>query len=151
LARAEAIRGAAAERVGLVKDRTRSAEENPNHPFLVVVSSPRTYVASDGSTVRENATDIVARAFFMQRMHKTFPASAALCLGVAMKIDGTIPAEMSRQSASHAQTIRIGHGAGVMDVEIEVEKTHSAYRVTRAAYARTARMILEGAVFIETD
>jgi methylitaconate Delta-isomerase len=146
--RVERIRGGAANKVGLVGDALRSAQENPNHPFLVVVSPPCSYRIKNGTVIQREDVDVVARAFFMQRMHKAFPASAALCLGVAAKIAGTVAHEASDKSRHHHSTVRIGHAAGTMDVEVDVSGSGAACKVDRAVYARTARKILDGFVYV---
>lgn len=146
---AEELRGVAAERVGLVADRRRSAADSPNHPFLVLVSAPADYVAYDGHQVRAEETDLVARAFFMQRLHQTFPGTGALCTGIAARIPGTVAHRAARAVPRREGTAEIGHPGGTMDVEVEVVAEGSGYAVRRAAVARTARRIMEGYARIE--
>jgi hypothetical protein len=53
---------------------------------------------------------------------------------------------MISESAA-GDTVRIGHPAGVISLEARVEDG----RVERAAFARTARRIMEGCVFVPFD
>jgi len=147
--KAELIRGAAAERVGLVRNGMNSAAENPNHPFLALVAAPNSYATYAGEMIQADQVDIISRAFFMQSMHKTFPGSGALCLGVAAKLEGTVVAEAARRLPASRSPFRIGHPGGVMDVEVEVRNQGNDTVVLRAAFGRTARRILDGFVYVD--
>ena len=79
-------------------------------------------------------------------LHKTFPGTAAACAAVAVALPGSVPAAVAR-SASAGRCV-IGHPGGAMRVWAEVREEAGAYRVVRAAYARTARRLLEGHAFV---
>lgn len=145
----ELIRGTAAELVGLVKDRSRSKVENPNHPLLAFVSPPASYMTYSGTRVDSKDIDFVSRMMFMQIMHKTYAGSGAICTGIASRIEGTIVHEVLRKETLGQNKVRIGHPGGVMEVESEIEKMGSAFSVKRAAMARTARRIMEGFVYVK--
>jgi 2-methylaconitate cis-trans-isomerase PrpF len=150
LEKLELIRGTAAERVGLVKDRLHSKEENPNHPLLALVSPPTAYRTYSGGEVREIETDLVSRMMFMQIMHKTYAGSGAICTGIASHIPGTVVHKVLRKKAIARKKVCIGHPGGVMEVESEIEKIESSFLVKRAAIGRTARRIMDGYVYIRT-
>jgi len=145
----ELIRGTAAERVGLVRDRSRPRAENPNHPFLALVSPPASYRTYSGREIDSSDMDCVSRMMFMQVMHKTYAGSGALCTGIASRIGGTIVHEVLRKEAASQNKVRIGHPGGVMEVEAEIEKAGNTLSVRRAAMARTARRIMDGFVYIK--
>ena len=144
----ELIRGTAAERVKLVKDRFNSRIENPNHPHLVFVSPPLAYRTFSGSEINEPEVDVVCRMMFMQVMHKTYAGSGAICTGVASMIQGTVINDVVRKEVNALKRLRIGHPGGVMEVDAEVEKADN-YIVKRAAIARTARRIMDGFVYVQ--
>ena len=146
---AEDIRSAAAERVGLVRDRRRASTDSPNHPFLVLVAAPASYTAYDGRCVEASAIDVTARAFFMQTLHKTFPGTGALCTGIAARIPGTVVHDVTRAPALRSGVVEIGHPGGTMNVEVDVAVEGSGFVVRRAAVARTARRIMEGYACVE--
>lgn len=149
-ARLERIRGAAAERMGMIADAARSREESPATPILGIVSPPASYRDENGGVmVNENDVDLVSRLMFMQQTHKTYAGTSTVCTGVASRLAGTLVHEVTRLQMRGADTVRIGHPAGVIETETLVEKNEDGeYVVRRATLGRTARRIMEGYVFV---
>ncbi|MES2193600.1 MAG: PrpF domain-containing protein [Pseudomonadota bacterium] len=149
-ARLERIRGAAAQRMGMIVDAARSREESPATPILGIVSPPASYRDENGgSMVNEDEVDLVSRLMFMQQTHKTYAGTSTVCTGVASRLTGTLVHEVTRLQTRRADTVRIGHPAGVIETETQVEKDGSnGYVVRRATLGRTARRIMEGYVFV---
>jgi 2-methylaconitate cis-trans-isomerase PrpF len=148
--RLESIRGVAAERMGMITNAARSREESPATPILGIVSVPASYRDENGgSVVNENDVDLVSRLMFMQQTHKTYAGTSTVCTGVASRLAGTLVHEVTRMQMRGANTVRIGHPAGVIETETQVEnnETHG-YVVRRATLGRTARRIMEGYVFV---
>ena len=149
-ARLECIRGAAAERIGMIANAARSREESPATPILGVVSPPASYRDENGGgVVNESEVDLVSRLMFMQQTHKTYAGTSTVCTGVASRLAGTLVHEVTRLQMRQADTVRIGHPAGVIETETRVEKNGvGEYVVRRATLGRTARRIMEGYVFV---
>lgn len=149
-ARLERIRGAAAERMGMIADAARSREESPATPILGIVSPPASYHDENaGTTVNESEVDLVSRLMFMQQTHKTYAGTSTVCTGVASRLAGTLVHEVTRLQMRQADTVRIGHPAGVIETETRVENNAAGeYVVRRATLGRTARRIMEGYVFV---
>jgi hypothetical protein len=146
--RIERIRGTVAAEIGLVEDWRAAARESPYIPFFVLVSPPADYVDfTTGRTVEAQDVDFVARLLFMLRMHKAYPVTGTVCTGAAAKIPGTIVHHAARPRSHGRHLTRIGHPAGVIDVEAEV-RSDDGVRLLRASVGRTARRIMEGYVFI---
>jgi 2-methylaconitate cis-trans-isomerase PrpF len=148
LEKLELIRGVGGELAGIIQDRNQSRKQNPNHPLLAFVSSPKTYTTYAGEQVNAEQVDLVSRMMFMQVMHKTYAGSGAICTGTACMIDGTVANDVVRKEARGLKRVRIGHPGGVMEVDSEVEKVGDSFLVKRAAMARTARKIMDGYVYI---
>lgn len=144
----EAIRGTAGEMINLIKDRKKSAEENPEFPFLVFVNRAAPYTSFAGENIEAKDMDFVARMMFLQKLHKAYAASVSLCTATASMIPGTVVNETATKDITERGLVRIGHPGGVMEVESSVEKRGDEYVVTRLAVARTARRIMEGYVYI---
>jgi 2-methylaconitate cis-trans-isomerase PrpF len=144
----ELIRGVAGELAGIIQDRNQSKKQNPNHPLLAFVSTPKTYTTYAGEKVNAEQVDLVSRMMFMQVMHKTYAGSGAVCTGTACMIDGTVANDVVRKEAIGLKRVRIGHPGGVMEVDSEVEKAGDSFLVKRAAMGRTARKIMDGYVYI---
>jgi len=149
-ARLENIRGVAAERMGMVRNAAQSREESPATPLLGIVSPPASYRDENGgSMVQESDVDLVSRLMFMQQTHKTYAGTSTVCIGVASRLADTLVHEVTRMQMRGANTVRIGHPAGVIETETQVEKNEAnQYIVRRATLGRTARRIMEGYVFV---
>jgi hypothetical protein len=91
--------------------------------------------------------DLVARLLFMLRMHKAYAVTGTVCTGAAAKIPGTIVYEAACPESRDRSMTRIGHPAGVIDVEAVVQSDDGVH-LLRASVGRTARRIMEGYVFV---
>ncbi len=147
--RIELIRGTVAVKLGFVKRWQDAAKSSPYVPFLVMVAPPTDYWnASTGQTMQANQVDLVARLVFMLKMHKTYAVTGTVCTGAAAKIPGTIVAEMMRPEAESRDLVRIGHPAGVIELQAHVERVDGKFKLRRAILGRTARCIMEGYVLV---
>ena len=85
----------------------------------------------------------------LQKLHKAYAVTGAVCLGAAAKIEGTIVNEIFRQiQPNNPPAVRIGHPSGTIRVEMEIEKKEGRLRLTKAALARTARLLMDGQVYV---
>lgn len=144
LHRLEAIRGTAAVRLGLVERPENAARRTPGIPKLAIVTDPRDYATSLGTTVESDEVDIVARIMSVQRAHHAFAMTGALCTAAATALEGTIPNAVSRGSGS--ESVRIGHPKGVTTVGIAVSKSDNGTRVESVSVSRTARCLMRGMI-----
>jgi len=146
--RIERVRGAAAARIGLVDTWEDAARESPYIPFFVLVAPPTNYVDfTTGREIRARDVDFVARLLFMLRMHKAYAVTGTVCTGAAAKIPGTVVHEMASPGSADRSLTRIGHPAGVIEVDADVRLEGGASLV-RACLGRTARRIMEGYAFV---
>jgi methylitaconate Delta-isomerase len=143
----EAIRGAAAERYGFVADRADALARSPNLPKIAFVAPPKDYVAAGGRQVAASEIDVLARGLSGQILHKAFAVTGAICTGAAARTPGSIVNEVFT-APPEQRSIRIGHPAGVLVVEMQVEGRDGDLVLTRAAFARTARPIMDGYVYV---
>lgn len=127
--RLETIRAAAAERIGL-----GGAQAIPK---LAVLASPA-----------DDRVDIVARAVSMQRIHRTFPATGAMCLAAAVALPGTIANELATPGPTPERNVRIAHAAGTMEIGVEVARQAGEWVVCSATTARSARKIMDGQIYV---
>lgn len=144
--RLESIRGAGAERLGLVADRRRSAAESPTVPKIYLVHPPADYATLSGRRVRADEVDLVARGLSMGRLHAAYAATVAIATAAAACIEGTLVAEALRAPVTRA--VRIGHPAGVLRLEVATEVADGRPRLTRAVVERTARRLIAGEVYV---
>lgn len=143
----EAIRGAAAHRMGMISAPERSRIESPATPLLGMISPPQAYRDDQlGLEVQAEELDLVSRLMFMQQAHKTYAGTSTVCTGVAAKIPGTIVNQLAR--GGNRLEVRIGHPAGVIETETILAEDGGKYTVKRATLGRTARRIMEGRCYL---
>ncbi len=149
LARIEKIRSFAAQKLGLVDDWRKATRERPYIPFVALCSSPITYRDwISGRQVHRSNIDLSVRLLFMQKMHKTYPVSGAVCTVAAAKIPGTIAYQVSRSESQAVGSLRIGHPAGVMIPQGKVDTENGSFVLKEAKVDRTARCLMKGYAFI---
>ncbi len=154
LERLERIRAAGAVRMGMASSVEAARSETPATPIIGMISPPASYVGNlDGVPVAAEDVDLVSRLLFMQISHKTYAGTSTVCTGVAARIPGTLVAEAARVEAQGRMELRIGHPAGVIDTESDVvlSGTDRNHGVRRATLGRTARRILDGTVYLDSD
>ena len=149
--RIEMIRGRAAVMFGLVDEETKAAAESPYVPFFAIVSRPADYDCYNGAHVKKEDVDVVSRLLFMLHMHKTYPGTGTVCTGCAARIPGSVVWEQLSEEARKEMVLRIGHPAGVIPVEAASELRDGKIFITRAAFYRTARKIMDGVVYIKNS
>jgi 2-methylaconitate cis-trans-isomerase PrpF len=137
-ARLETIRVAAARLMGIPGSAAT--------PKVAVVTKPTAFTALDGGRYEAGAADVVGRAMSMGNCHRAFPLTAAMCLAVAARIDGSVVQECS--TARAGQDVRLGHPSGVLPLDAAVTRPGGDYHAERVTVYRTARRLMEGWVRI---
>lgn len=147
LRKCEEIRSVVAEIMGIAK-KEEATRNSPGVPKIALVSPPTAYRTPKGQ-VGAQQVDVVARMTALQKLHKAYAVTGAVCLGAAAKIDGTIVNELYRKAQpDNPPAVRIGHPTGTIQVEIEIEKKNGDLTLAKAALARTARLLMDGAVYV---
>lgn len=142
----EEIRSHACEWLGLVDDWRKATSQVPSLPKVAAVAAPMSYRTVTGSTVRADEIDVTARMMSMQKPHKAYAVSGAICTSVAAALNGTMVADVA--STGGLPVVRIGHPSGSLECEVGVVREGDNYRLTRAATSRTARRIMVGTAFV---
>lgn len=146
MAHLEAIRSAAAVRLGFVDDPAQATAISPAIPKVAFVAEPQPYVTSGGRPVAADELSLVARCMSMQTPHKAYAVTVAICTAAAAKVPGTLVNEAYRASTRPTE-VRLGHPGGVMIADMVVEPSPDGLRLTRAAIARTARRLMAGTAY----
>ncbi|ATW25125.1 2-methylaconitate cis-trans isomerase PrpF family protein [Candidatus Formimonas warabiya] len=144
----EEIRGIFAVKIGRVDDWRNAKAVSPAIPKVCFVAKAQTYPASDGRMIKEDEIDIVGRMMSMQKPHKAYAVTGAVCTGTAAKIPGTVVYDLLSQEARGQNQIRIGHPSGKLEVEVDVEEVQESILLRKAALARTARRLMDGQVYV---
>jgi len=144
LKRIEEIRSSVAEMIGIVKDRKEATLKSPATPKIA-------FLAQAQKRIRGGEIRLVSRMMSMQKLHKAYAVTGAICTAVAAKIEGSLVYEIfGRETEKEAEVVRIEHPSGAIDVEIEVQGKGRDLKVKRAAIARTARRIMDGFVYVSS-
>ena len=147
----EKIRSRAAVLFHLVNCESQAYEESAYIPFFAIVSPPQAYTCFNGTEVAEEEVDIVSRLLFMHHMHKAYPITGTVCTGAAMKIPGSIPWQVMRESARDNTALRIGHPTGSLEVKVDSDTEVNPVKIKYVKVFRTARKIMDGTVYIRTE
>jgi len=141
LSRLEAIRVAGAALMGV--------PGSPAIPKVALLAPAMSFRTLDGREIAMREVDLVARVISMGRCHRAFALTAAMCLAVAARIDGTVVSESLSPSPSSSPPgdLRLGHPSGVLPIAALVERDAGGGAVARRVTVyRTARRLMEGFV-----
>ncbi len=148
LDRLEAVRSAAAVRLGFIDRPEDSRTLSPGVPKMTIVAPAQDYVGTDGALVRGDSVDILGRMMSMQLPHETYALTGLICTVCAAEIPGTIVHSLARDR-ENPETLRIGHPCGVSDCGVEDEEGPEGQIRIRSAYScRTARLLMKGTAFV---
>ena len=145
LARFEAIRAWGAVKMGLVHDVAEAATRQ-HTPKLAFVAPPADYVASSGKAVRAADIDLLVRALSMGKLHHAMMGTAAVAIGAAAAVPGTLVHQAAGGGPRTAVpgSVRFGHPSGTLRVGAEAALVNGQWRVTKALMSRSARTLMEG-------
>jgi hypothetical protein len=148
LERFEKIRVAGALRMGLIK-APEEALKRQHTPKVAFVAKPRDYVASSGKTVKASDIDLLVRALSMGKLHHAMMGTAAVAIGTAAAIPGTL---VNLAAGGGERTaVRFGHPSGTLRVGAEAKQVDGEWTVTKAIMSRSARVLMEGWVRVPGD
>lgn len=139
LKRFEAIRVAGALRMGLIKT-PEEALKRQHTPKIAFVAPPTDYVASSGKTIQANEIDLLVRALSMGKLHHAMMGTAAVAIGTAAAIPGTLVNLAA--GGGERQAVRFGHPSGTLRVGAEAKQVDGTWTVTKAIMSRSARILM---------
>ena len=148
LAMFEVIRAEGALRMGLIQTLGEAAKRQ-HTPKVAFVSSPTDYISSSGKAVQAREVDLLVRALSMGRLHHAMMGTAAVAIGTAASIPGTL-VNLAAGGGERSQVI-FGHPSGTLRVGAEARKVNGAWTVVKASMSRSARILMEGWVRVPED
>jgi 2-methylaconitate isomerase len=134
--RLERIRVAAAQMMGIPGSAAT--------PKVAVVAPPTSFTGLDGIAYTGDQMDLVARVISMGNCHRAFALTAAMCLAVAARLEGTVVRECS--TAADNADVRLAHPSGVLPLDARVVSQGGRPHADRVTVYRTARRLMEGFV-----
>jgi 2-methylaconitate cis-trans-isomerase PrpF len=148
LERFEKIRVAGALRMGLIK-AADEALKRQHTPKIAFVAKPKEYKASSGKTIAAGEIDLLVRALSMGKLHHAMMGTAAVAIGTAAAIPGTLVNLAAGGGERNA--VRFGHPSGTLRVGAEAKLVNGEWTVTKAIMSRSARILMEGFVRVPGD
>jgi probable AcnD-accessory protein PrpF len=141
LAMFENIRAAGALKMGLIKHISEAASRQ-HTPKVAFVSPPKDYVSSAGKPVSAAEIDLLVRALSMGKLHHAMMGTAAVAIGTAAAIPGTL---VNLAAGGGKRTaVRFGHPSGTLRVGAEATQINGEWTVKKAIMSRSARVLMEG-------
>ena len=148
LAMFETIRAHGALRMGLI-DKLEDAAKRQHTPKVAFVAPPVAYVSSSGKPVEAQDVDLLVRALSMGKLHHAMMGTAAVAIGTAAAIPGTLVNLAAGGELRSA--VRFGHPSGTLRVGAEARQVNGEWVVTKAIMSRSARVLMEGWVRVPGD
>lgn len=143
LARAELMRAHAAVSLGFAATPEDVTARFRQSPKLAYINHPRDYVTASGTRVDETMIDLVARTFSMGKLHHAMTGTGTVAIGAAAAVPGTVVSAIT----GVRDRVRIGHASGTVPVGSEASND-GGWRIKRTSFSRSARILMDGVVFI---
>ena len=148
LAKFETIRAYGALKMGLIADIGEAAARQ-HTPKVAFVAAPQDYVSSSGKPVAAADVDLLVRALSMGKLHHAMMGTAAVAIGTAAAIPGTLVNLAA--GGNEREAVRFGHPSGTLRVGAQAKLENGEWKVTKAIMSRSARVIMEGFVRVPGD
>ncbi|GAA4787455.1 2-methylaconitate cis-trans isomerase PrpF [Lysobacter hankyongensis] len=148
LAMFETIRAHGALRMGLIADVSGAAKRQ-HTPKVAFVAPATDYTASSGKRITAGDIDLLVRALSMGKLHHAMMGTAAVAIGTAAAIPGTLVSDAAGGGARTA--VRFGHPSGTLRVGAEAAQVDGQWVVRKAVMSRSARVLMDGAVRVPAD
>jgi len=143
LKKLETIRAYGAVKMGLINN-INEAQARQHTPKVAFVAKPVAYKASSGKHIDAGSINLLVRAMSMGKLHHAMMGTAAVAIGTAAAIDGTL-VNMAAGGGALSE-VNFGHPSGTLKVGAEAKKINGDWQVTKASMSRSARVLMEGVV-----
>ncbi|KAA1152892.1 MULTISPECIES: 2-methylaconitate cis-trans isomerase PrpF [Pseudoalteromonas] len=143
LEKLETIRAYGAVKMGLITNISE-AQARQHTPKVAFVAAPLDYKASSGKMIEAANINLLVRAMSMGKLHHAMMGTAAVAIGTAAAIEGTLVNIAAGGGA--LSEVNFGHPSGTLKVGAEAKNTAGNWLVTKASMSRSARVLMEGVV-----
>jgi len=149
----ETIRAHGAIKMGLITD-VKEAVARQHTPKVAFVSQASAYTSSSGKKITDCDIDLNVRALSMGKLHHAMMGTAAVAIGTAAAIPGTLvnlAANNGVVSSEGKNSVTFGHPSGTLKVGAQASCIEGNWTVNKAVMSRSARILMEGWVRIPGD
>ncbi|MBT3016265.1 MAG: 2-methylaconitate cis-trans isomerase PrpF [Candidatus Thiodiazotropha sp. (ex Clathrolucina costata)] len=148
LERFETIRAYGAIKMGLI-DRVEEAAARQHTPKVAFVAPAADYAASSGKAINAGDIDLNVRALSMGKLHHAMMGTAAVAIGTAAAIPGTLVNLAA--GGGEREAVTFGHPSGTLKVGATASEQNGNWIVEKVVMSRSARILMEGWVRIPGD
>lgn len=148
LAKFEKIRAYGAVKMGLISDVSEAAKRQ-HTPKVAFVAPAKSYVASSGKPIEQKDIDLSVRALSMGKLHHAMMGTAAVAIGTAAVIPGTLVNKAAGSNVT--ESVTFGHPSGTLKVGASAQNDNGKWSVEKVVMSRSARILMEGWVRIPGD
>jgi 2-methylaconitate isomerase len=148
LARFETIRAHGAVKMGLIREVAEAAARQ-HTPKVAFVAPPASYTSSSGKEIRAAEIDLNVRALSMGKLHHAMMGTAAVAIGTAAAIPGTLVNLAA--GGGERSVVTFGHPSGTLKVGAAASHVGGEWRVEKVVMSRSARVLMEGWVRVPGD
>ncbi|MDN3485499.1 2-methylaconitate cis-trans isomerase PrpF [Pseudoalteromonas sp. APC 3224] len=144
----ESIRAHGAVKMGLINN-INEAQARQHTPKVAFVAPAKDYTASSGKHINASDISILVRAMSMGKLHHAMMGTAAVAIGTAAAIKGTLVNVAAGGGAINE--VNFGHPSGTLKVGAEAVVTNGQWQVSKASMSRSARVLMEGMVRVPSN
>lgn len=137
----ETIRAHGAIKMGLI-DNIEQATARQHTPKVAFVAAPQPYIASSGKAIDANDIDLNVRALSMGKLHHAMMGTAAVAIGAAAAIPGTLVNLAA--GGGERESITFGHPSGSLKVGSQAQQNNGEWTINKISMSRSARVLMEG-------
>lgn len=143
LTKLETIRAYGAVKMGLI-NTIDEAQARQHTPKVAFVAPAKSYTASSGKQINANDIDLLVRAMSMGKLHHAMMGTAAVAIGTAAAIEGTLVNLAA--GGGTINEVNFGHPSGTLKVGAEAVLVQGQWQVSKASMSRSARVLMQGSV-----
>lgn len=144
----EAIRSHGALKMGLIKNISE-ARTRQHTPKVAFVAPAQDYLSSSGKQILAADIDLSVRALSMGKLHHAMMGTAAVAIGTAAAIEGTLVNLAA--GGGERNEVNFGHPSGTLLVGAQTRVIDGQYSADKVSMARSARILMQGWVRVPGD
>lgn len=143
LAKFETIRAHGAIKMGLISNLDEAVSRQ-HTPKVAFVGPATAYPSSSGKQVNQDDIDLCVRALSMGKLHHAMMGTAAVAIGTAAAVPGTLVNLAA--GGGELSSVTFGHPSGTLTVGAKAALVDNKWQVQKATMSRSARVLMEGFV-----
>ena len=141
----ETLRAHAALKMGLINNLSEAADRQ-HTPKIAYVAPAKSYLSSSGKRVEATDIDLNVRALSMGKLHHAMMGTAAVAIGTAASIPGTL-VNLAAGGGARDEVV-FGHPSGSLKVGASARQVNGKWVAEKVIMSRSARILMQGWVRI---